>query len=126
MFSQPLLTRRCVVPSTGFFDWVVDADAEAQLPLFPVARKKNAKKTKLLFRRPDEPMLYMAGMMNTFEDKDDFVILTTAANNSMMPFHDRMPVILAANECIDWLRSDVFMREVLTRKSMELEWSEAS
>jgi putative SOS response-associated peptidase YedK len=126
MFSQTLLTQRCVVPSTGFFDWTVDAEAEAQLCFFPVAQKKNAKKTKLLFRQPDEPMLYMAGMMNTFEDKNSFVILTTAANDSMMPFHDRMPIILAANECEDWLRSDVFMRAVLARKSTAMTCIKAS
>lgn len=72
-------------------------------------------------------MLYMAGMIDTFTDidgkaNDAFVILTTAANASMTPFHDRMPVILSPDECEDWINSDTFMREVLAREGMELEW----
>jgi putative SOS response-associated peptidase YedK len=108
-----------------------------QLSLFPHAGNetgaKTAKrlKTKLLFRLPHEKMLYMAGMVNTFRDKDGkaedaFVILTTSANTAMMPFHDRMPVILSGRECEDWITSEAFMHEVLARECPTLEWSKAS
>lgn len=129
MFSNPLLTRRCIIPSTGFYEWAYEAVLEPQTSLFPVEQKPSAKepKMKLFFRRPGEPMLYMAGMINTFKDKDGndkdaFVILTTAANASMERFHDRMPVILSPNEREDWISNDTFMREVLARVGSELEW----
>ncbi len=32
-----------------------------------------------------------------------FTILTTDANESMAPYHDRMPLLLAAEECDAWL-----------------------
>ena len=113
MFSRPLLTRRCVIPSTGFYEWAHMGG--------------KAKKDKLLFCRPGEPMLYMAGMMDTFKGadgfaRDTFVILTTGANASMSPFHDRMPVILAPHEQEDWLDSEAFMRLVLAREGPELSW----
>jgi len=133
MFSKPLLTRRCVVPSTGFYEWAFESVLNQQISFFPSEKKTNSSgaKVKLLFRCPSEPMLYMAGMISTFTDrdgnlKDTFVILTTAANASMSPFHDRMPVILSPDEREKWISNETFMREVLTRKGSELEWKIAS
>lgn len=129
MWRNPILTRRCVVPSTGFYEWTYPAVLEPQISLYPVEQKPNAKdpKVKLFFRRPNETMLYMAGMISTYVDKDGntkdaFVILTTAANASMERFHDRMPVILSASEREDWISDEGFMRRVLARESAELEW----
>ena len=53
-------------------------------------------------------MLYMAGIYNYYHESDGqqlprFVILTTAANNSIAPLHDRMPVILRTQEKDAWL-----------------------
>jgi hypothetical protein len=48
----------------------------------------------------------MAGMYNLFNGEDRFVILTTEANESMRPVHDRMPLILREDEITDWLRED--------------------
>lgn len=72
-------------------------------------------------------MLYMAGMLNTFMDiggnaKDCFTILTTSANASMSPFHDRMPSILSEHECEKWINNETFMQEVLMRVCPELVW----
>lgn len=133
IWRKAILTRRCVIPSTGFYEWAyesaVEPAIEPQLSLFPVENTPNSKepKVKLLFRRPDGPMLYMAGMINTFADKDGkkkdaFVILTTAANSTMERFHDRMPVILSANEREEWIRNETFMREVLARAGSEVVW----
>lgn len=135
MFSHPLLTRRCVVPSTGFFEWREEAveEPDMQISFFPIEKKTMGKtrKEKLLFRRPGESMLYMAGMINTFTNEDGstrdaFVILTTSPTPFMTQFHDRMPVILAADECEQWIQSDTFMREVLKREGSELEYRLAS
>lgn len=129
MFRGPLQTRRCVIPSTGFYEWAYIEAADTQLSLFSTDPKPSAKdqKVKMYFRRHDEPMLYMAGMIDTFTDKagksmDAFTILTTAANKSMERFHDRMPVILSHDECEAWMNSDAFMREALARESPELIW----
>ncbi len=132
MFAKPILTRRCVIPSTGFYEWTPEGNLEPQLSLLSADETPKAKspKAKLLFWRPDGPMLYMAGMVDTVTGKDGkakdaFVILTTVANASMSPFHDRMPVILSANEREDWIGSEVFMREVLEREGPELVWERA-
>ena len=110
MFSKPLLTRRCVVPSSGFYEW---------------DRTGGKKKDKYLLQRPGERLLYMAGMVGIFRDSSGceysaFVILTTAANDSVAPIHDRMPVILTPQEREQWLIDDEFMRHALCRPGPEL------
>jgi len=107
MFRKPLLERRCVIPSNGFFEWDQNSGQK--------------KKDKYLLRRPGERLLFMAGMISLFRDPDGleygaFVILTTAANESVSPIHDRMPVILAPDERNSWLRDDGFMEHALHRE----------
>ena len=134
-FSKPLLTRRCVVPSTGFFEWTHIRPSEPQLSLFSDSvngvPSPKGPKAKLLFNVPGESMLYMAGMIETVTDalgnqKDVFCILTTAAKHSISRFHDRMPVILGSGEREAWVESETFMREVLARDGIELNWQIAS
>jgi len=111
MFKKPLRERRCVIPSSGFFEWSRSSDRKV--------------KDKYLFRRPGEDMIFMAGMVNTFHDAQSipynaFIILTTAANDFVSPIHDRMPVILSPDEIDLWLRDDAFMEYALQRIGPEL------
>jgi len=112
LFRKPLLERRCVIPSSGFYEW----------------DHTGGKKTKdkYLFRQPGERALYMAGMISLFRDDAGieygaFVILTTAANESVAPIHDRMPVILAPDEKDRWIRDDGFLMHALQRAGPALE-----
>ena len=94
MFRSSLARRRCVIPSTGFFEW-------------------NKDKRKYLFRLPEDGMLYMAGVYNSFEGEERFVILTTAANDSISDVHDRMPVVLSWQEIQPWLYDSQAVEEIL-------------
>jgi len=89
MFRLPLLQKRCVAPSAGFFEW----------------RQENGKKQKYLFRLPKTKLLYLAGLYNTFDQMPAYAILTTAANPSVAAYHDRMPLVLEAAQ-IQALLSD--------------------
>ena len=111
MFRGPLLESRCVIPSTGFYEWQ------------HIEGKK--KKDKYLLRLPDTEMLYMAGLTGLFKDAagkpiEAYCILTTVANQSVRPIHDRMPVILQPDERERWLADDGFMHHVLERVGPEL------
>lgn len=91
MFRKALRERPLAVPTTGFFEWRSSED------------KKS--KEKFLFRSSD-PVLFLAGFWSHFPDDPlpyRFNILTTDANDAMLPFHNRMPVILAHNELEGWL-----------------------
>jgi len=84
LFGAALKRRRCVIPSTGFYEW-------------------DAEKKKYLFNMPDSPMLYMAGIYDQFDGENRFVILTTEAEGAMAEIHKRMPVIIPKNRIRDWL-----------------------
>ncbi len=98
LFADSLRYRRCAIPSTGFYEW-----------------SHRGPKTKYLFQEPGEPMLYMAGFYDTFEQEDRFVILTTGANASMEEIHSRMPVVLSREELYQWIFDPDYTREVLRR-----------
>lgn len=104
-FKESVMHRRCVIPAGGFYEW-------------------NWKKEKFSFRRMDHaPLLFMAGCFNLYDGKNRFVILTTHANVSMEPVHDRMPMILERNEIEDWLSDDGCAVELLQKESPLLERS---
>ena len=86
MFRRSLLTKRCVIPSTGFYEWSHDS-----------------KKQKYQFNLPGTQSLYMAGLYNEFDGQQRFVILTTNANISMSEVHNRMPVVLNQDKMSRWL-----------------------
>lgn len=94
MFRTALRNHPVVIPTTGFYEWKA----------IPGSRKKE----KYLFRRNGEEVLYLAGFAEALEVPREgvthcFTILTTEANASMAPYHDRMPVLLAPEEREAWL-----------------------
>jgi putative SOS response-associated peptidase YedK len=103
-FRPSLSSRRCVVPTTGFFEWRQD---------------DGKKKTKYLFRLPETKMLYLAGLYNTFKSEpapyEAYVILTTTANPSVAPYHDRMPLVLTPDNIDAWLTDTAFAYEYVQR-----------
>jgi len=112
MFRKAMRERRCVVPSGGFYEWSRTGGGKS-------------KKDKYLFRKPGMHMIYMAGIVGSFKDAfggeySAFAILTTAANDSVAPIHDRMPVLLEEDEFDYWIKDDAFMRYAINRTGQEL------
>ncbi|MGI5888301.1 MAG: SOS response-associated peptidase [Oscillospiraceae bacterium] len=88
MFRADCGSRRCIVPTKGFYEWTPG----------PV-------KKKYLFSLPGSEMVYLAGIFN---QKDEFTIITTDANESVLPVHKRMPLVISVQDIKDWLsRSDL-------------------
>ena len=102
MFRDSILRRRCVVPAKHFYEW-------------------DASKNKITFRRSNEPVLYMAGIYDRFDGRDRFTVLTTAANDSVSRFHDRMPVILNRDELEPWIFEDGVFSSLMKKKMPVLE-----
>lgn len=86
-FRESILNRRCVIPAKGFWEW-------------------NQSKERFAFERPDSETLFMAGCYDCFEGQERFVILTTEANPSVKPVHERMPLVLERSELEDWVTDD--------------------
>ena len=92
IFRKALLNNRIVIPTTGFYEWKTDPEAK--------------KKIRYRFTEPGQPITWIAGFYNVFRDEQRFTMLTTAANDGMEEYHDRMPVILHADERLDWLEGN--------------------
>ena len=101
MFSDSILNRRCILPAAGFYEW-------------------DANKTKFIFKRADEKPIYLAGFYDLSNNKDSFVILTTAANASMKPVHDRMPVMIDKANVTDYLKDTSAAMEMINETMPEL------
>ena len=82
-FQNGILYHRLLIPADGFYEW-------------------NSQKEKSTFSRSDSSVLYIAGFCDWFENERRFVILTTAANDSMKKIHNRMPLILEREQIADW------------------------
>lgn len=83
-FQSGLEKRRCVIPSTGYFEW--DRD-----------------KRKFMFRWPESAAVYLAGIWNDYGGEQRFCILTRAAEESVAGIHERMPVVLKPSELDAWI-----------------------
>ena len=83
IFSPSLHSRRCVIPSAGFYEW-------------------SREKQKYLYTLSGSP-LYMGGLYTFYEDGPRFLILTVPANSSVSPVHPRMPLLLPKEQIRPWL-----------------------
>lgn len=93
--------RRCIVPAEGFYEWVRRAGGGKQ-PMFFFARDGA----------PEHPPLALAGLWEGWKDPETgewlrtFTILTCAPNALIAPMHDRMPVLLEAEDIPAYLEAD--------------------
>jgi putative SOS response-associated peptidase YedK len=87
-FQEAFVSRRCIVPADGFFEW----------------RSGTTGRRPLWFHQPDRRLLLLAGL---FDDEGPgharFGVLTTGPNRLMAPVHDRMPALLSPEEAVAWL-----------------------
>jgi putative SOS response-associated peptidase YedK len=102
LFQDGIRQRRCIIPSTGFYEW-------------------DAEKQKYLFRLPGEQALYMAGIYEERDGQAYTCILTTAANASMREIHDRMPLVLTREQRDAWLRDSGAAERILHGTPPELD-----
>ena len=101
-FRESVQDRRCIIPARGFYEW-------------------NKSKEKFTFERKETPVLFMAGCYNRYEGQERFVILTTDANSSVAPVHNRMPLILEPEELGDWVLDDQATESLLHKTPVLLE-----
>lgn len=102
-FRKSIETRRCVVPSTGFYEWSQDTAHQ-----------------KYIFRLPESRTLYMAGIYNEFKGERRFVILTAEGNASIRDIHNRMPVVLRPEMVDDWIINKDKVLPILTEELPQL------
>lgn len=114
-FRDAVTRLRCIVPVNGFYEW-----APATLDGPRTSSGKPAKRPHLFQAASGRPLL-LAGIAadRPCPDGGDplrtVCLLTTQANGTMSPIHDRMPVLLDSEATDVWLRADHWeARDLLT------------
>lgn len=103
-FKTAFRKRRCIIPADGFYEWQRLAGKKKQ-PMF-------------IHRRDGEPIAF-AGLWEVWKAEPEApwlltcAIVTTRANATMEPIHDRMPVMLPESGWDTWLDVRVDERAVL-------------
>ena len=97
-FKSALVKRRCLIPADGYYEWM----------------NATAGKQPFLIHRVDGGVLAIAGLwecnckiLGDDQPIETFTILTTSANDTTRPIHDRMPVILDVQGQATWLDDDI-------------------
>ncbi|MFA5262899.1 MAG: SOS response-associated peptidase [Opitutaceae bacterium] len=92
-FRDAFITRRCIIPASGFFEWQSDP---------------QGNKLPWLFGRADGEPLLLAGLWESWRAPEGTItescaIITTEPNDLIRAFHDRMPVLLAEENARTWM-----------------------
>jgi putative SOS response-associated peptidase YedK len=92
-FRGALRYRRCLFPASGFYEW---------------RRGPGKEKQPFWIHPKGGGIVAFAGLWETWSDPgggeiDSACILTTAANRTIAPIHDRMPVVVAPEDFARWL-----------------------
>ena len=105
-FKGVFKKHRLIIPMDGFYEWAPGIEGG------PVTKAgKLARRPHYVHRVDGEP-LAVAGIWSAWRDKEEgpdapwlhtASVLTTAANTTMEPVHDRMPVILPKAMWETWL-----------------------
>lgn len=101
-FRKSFLTQRCLIPATGFYEWLkTDTD---RIPYF--------------FHIKDQDIFAFAGLYDRWKDVEGrelltFTIITTSPNSLVEKIHNRMPAILAENSEKFWLDKNLSERSKL-------------
>lgn len=101
-FRESVRSNRIAVPAAWFYEWSTD-------------------KEKHIFYQKEYPVFFMAGCSRIYQEETCFVILTTKANASMQPIHDRMPLLLEKEEVVPWILDNSKTEEFLHKKPCELD-----
>lgn len=93
-FRKCLQYHRCLIPANGFYEW------------------RKTDKQPFFIHSAQEDLIYMAGIYDVWQSSDgsyvpSLSIITTDANKTMLPIHNRMPVLLFADDRLIWLEPSI-------------------
>jgi putative SOS response-associated peptidase YedK len=94
-FRAAMKRRRCLIPADGFYEW----------------QKAGERKRPFYVHAKSGKPLAFAGLWETWtgpngEELDTAAIVTTRANRTLAPIHNRMPVIVPPEAFDLWLNSN--------------------
>jgi putative SOS response-associated peptidase YedK len=103
-FAESFRERRCLIPADGFYEW----------------HHREGGKTPVWVSRLDGDLFAFAGVWAARPARDgspelhSCAIVTCEPNDLIRPIHDRMPVVLSAEDEARWLDPDGAEDELLS------------
>ncbi|GHU70855.1 DUF159 family protein [Clostridia bacterium] len=120
MSEKPMFRNAtpCAIPATNYFEWetvaVKPLEQMSFMPLPNTAKPTKLHKVKRAIRPSSAPeVFYIAGLLKSEPAAHTpvFTILTRPADPSLAHIHDRMPVILSADQIETWLVNGELVNE---------------
>jgi putative SOS response-associated peptidase YedK len=87
MFKTHITSGRCVIPAWEYYEW----------------KNTGREKNKYLIKDQDGNLLFFAGLYREAAEGREFVVITKDACGDVTGIHDRMPVVLRADQIESWL-----------------------
>ena len=131
VYRQAALKRRCIILSTGFYDW---------RHIFP-PNKRTGEPRKTPEKYPYRVMIkgreyfWLSGIWNPWSDADtgehveSCAIVTTKANLVMEQIHNskkRMPAMLDDSRAFDWMFKSLDEKGISEIATWQMPWEELS
>lgn len=110
MWRHAVRHARCLIPCTGWFEWVQVVNPETgEVAMRPGGAKPQ--KTPVEMSCPSSPTFCFASLWSrvTFkgEEIETCTILTRPAIQPLIKIHDRMPVLVHPDDYREWLNPEV-------------------
>lgn len=101
-WRKPFISQRALIPANGFYEW----------------RREGTKKQPFVIKPKGRDLISFAGMYDLWKDEKGnvvptFTIITSPADSTVSPIHDRMPVMLSPDGEKVWLNHEVRDPELL-------------
>lgn len=108
-FRKPFMSRRCLVPATGYFEWAEEDGGQGKQPYRLQARALGEVGAG---EAGHEAIVALAGLYDVWrgpegEELYTYTIVTTQASPGLEALHPRMPVILTREVEDVWLDTSV-------------------
>jgi putative SOS response-associated peptidase YedK len=95
-YKIPFRQKRCLIFASGFYEWKKNEDKKVKTPYY--------------FHLLNDEIFTFAGLWSFWEKGEEPItsatIITTAANDTVKPIHDRMPAIIRIEDWEKWLSLD--------------------
>jgi len=129
VYRNAALHRRCIIPSSGFYDW---------RHIFPL-NKRTGQPLKTAVKYPyrvmvkDKEIFWIAGIWQTWTDAetgetvDTCAIVTTEANLVMSQIHNskkRMPTILTDDLAWEWMFGKLDEKRISELARWQIPWQD--
>lgn len=108
MWKESLSRRRCIIPASWYYEWQHLTGVDG----------KTKTGDKYMFQPKGATTTLMAGIYRIEDGFPHFAILTREPGKEIRFIHDRMPVILDAQDAAAWIRPETTEIKLIIARSL--------